>query len=109
MAGCGGGRAPAAAPARHGRAPARRPVHRAPVRLHVSLAGRLPAPVQLPGLAAVRGAIVAAGGLDGADSSVADIVRVAPGRPAAVGSLPQPAHDAPAAALGGAAYVFGGG
>jgi hypothetical protein len=52
---------------------------------------------------------VAAGGLSAQDASVADVVRVAPGPPARVGSLPVAAHDAGAASLDGRAYAFGGG
>jgi len=69
----------------------------------------LPAPVQLPGLARVGSTILAAGGLDAADTSVADVVRVAPGAARRVGALPAPVHDVGAAALGSRLYVFGGG
>ena len=69
----------------------------------------LPAPVQLPGLARVGTAVLAAGGLDRADTSTADIVRAGPGAPRRVGALPVPVHDVGAAALGGRLYVFGGG
>jgi DNA-binding beta-propeller fold protein YncE len=65
--------------------------------------------VQLPGLAATSGQVVAVGGLDAADSSTDGVVRLAPGSPRATGSLPRPAHDIGVAALGGAAYAFGGG
>jgi DNA-binding beta-propeller fold protein YncE len=66
------------------------------VTLSVLASRSLPAPVQLPGL-------------DRADSSVADIVRVAPGPARRVGALPAAAHDVGAAALGSSVYVFGGG
>jgi DNA-binding beta-propeller fold protein YncE len=69
----------------------------------------LPAPVQLPGLARVGASILAAGGLNAADGSVADIVRVAPGAPRRIGALPGAIHDVGAATLGSSAYVFGGG
>jgi DNA-binding beta-propeller fold protein YncE len=69
----------------------------------------LPAPVQLPGMARVGTTVLAAGGLNAADSSVADIVRVAPGTARRVGALPAAVHDAGAAALGSSVYVFGGG
>jgi DNA-binding beta-propeller fold protein YncE len=83
---------------------------RAPaVRLRVVAARALPAPVQLPGLARAGRTVIAAGGLDAADASVADVVRVAPGRPRRVGALPAPVHDAATAALGSSVYVFGGG
>src|SRR5207249_2786067 len=70
---------------------------------------RLPAPVQLPAVAIAGGRVIAAGGLSGADTSVATLARVAPGAPRALGSLPLAVHDAAAAALGGAVYAFGGG
>ena len=69
----------------------------------------LPAPVQLPGLARVGATILAAGGLDAADTSVADVVRVSPAAARRVGALPAPVHDVGAAALGSRLYVFGGG
>jgi YVTN family beta-propeller protein len=77
--------------------------------LRVVRSGSLPAPVQLPGLARVGPAILAAGGLDASDTSVAAVVRVAPGAPRRVGALPAPVHDVGAAALGARLYVFGGG
>ncbi len=80
-----------------------------PPRLQAVRIGATPAPVQLPGLAATGGQVHAVGGLDAGDASVAGIVRLAPGRPAVTGSLPQAAHDIGVAALGGALYAFGGG
>src|SRR4051812_21407274 len=79
------------------------------VRLRVVATRSLPAPVQLPGLARVGRTVLAAGGLDAADASVADVVRVAPGRPRRVGTLPAAIHDVGVAALGSRLYVFGGG
>jgi YVTN family beta-propeller protein len=79
------------------------------VSLHVVRSRSLPAPVQLPGLARVGTSVLAVGGLDTADSSVADIVRVAPGAPRRVGALPAALHDVGAATLGSSLYVFGGG
>src|SRR4051794_14335684 len=88
----------AAAPARGG------------VRLRLAATWRLPAAVQLPALAAgPRGHVVAAGGLSAADVSVPDMVRLRPGPPRRDGQLPLAVHDAAAAAIGGATYVFGGG
>jgi DNA-binding beta-propeller fold protein YncE len=52
---------------------------------------------------------VLAGGLNSADASVGDVLFVSAGRDAVRGSLPTARHDAAAAALGGATYVFGGG
>jgi DNA-binding beta-propeller fold protein YncE len=78
-------------------------------RLHVVGSRSLPAPIQLPGLARVGTSVLAVGGLNRADGSVADIVRVAPGAPRRVGALPAAIHDVGAAALGSSLYVFGGG
>jgi N-acetylneuraminic acid mutarotase len=69
----------------------------------------LPAPVQLPALGVAGGNVLAAGGLDAADTSVSAIVHVAPGRPHQVGSLPQAVHDIGAATVGGRLFLFGGG
>jgi len=79
------------------------------VGLHVVRSRALPAAVQLPGLARVGATVLAAGGLNAADSSVADLVRVAPGAPRRVGTLPAAVHDVGATALGSSLYVFGGG
>src|SRR5436309_15199839 len=111
VAGCGGGGgggktdAPPPAPAARGGSTdaVRHPV------LHLERSRVLPAPVQLPGLAAAGGAVLAAGGLDAADTSVADVLRVSPGRPRRVGSLGQALHDVGATTLGSRVYVFGGG
>ena len=85
----------------------RRPT--AGVGLRVVRSRSLPAPVQLPGLARAGNTVLAVGGLDAADSSVADVVRVAPGAPRRVGALPAAVHDVGAATLGSSLYVFGGG
>src|SRR4051812_856016 len=99
LAGCGGGGSPHARTApRHARRapPASRP--RAPhAGLRVAATTRLPSPVQLPGLAVARGVIFATGGLDARSVSVAGVVRVGPGAPRRVGSLPLAVHDAAAA------------
>jgi YVTN family beta-propeller protein len=79
------------------------------VGLRVVASRSLPAPVQLPGLARVGTTVLAAGGLDITGSSVADVVRVAPGTARRVGALPVAIHDVGAAALGSNVYVFGGG
>ena len=79
------------------------------VGLHVVSSRSLPAPVQLPGLARVGTSVLAVGGLNSADTSVSDVVRVAPGTPRRVGSLPAAIHDVGATTLGSSLYVFGGG
>jgi hypothetical protein len=78
-------------------------------RLRVVATLRLPAPVQLPALARRGRTVLALGGLDSADASVASVTHVlpAPARPA--GALPQAVHDAAATALGSHVYLFGGG
>jgi sugar lactone lactonase YvrE len=119
--GCGGGSSGSgggaatmpATTARAGSTPHADPPARAnaaPAHLRVVARRRLPAPVQLPALAATGGGtVLALGGLDAADTSVADVVRLAPGTPARVGRLPAPAHDLGAAPIQGKAYTFGGG
>src|SRR4051794_27929570 len=53
-----------------------------PTRLRVVARRALPAPVQLPAVAALPGGtVLAVGGLNAGDASVADVVRVAPGTP----------------------------
>ena len=79
------------------------------LRLAVTRVARLPAPSRLPGLAAIGSTVVATGGLDDADASVATVTRVVPGPSDHIGVLPRAVHDAGAAALGRHAYVFGGG
>ena len=117
LAGCGDS-APkrrAAAPPGHGAADSEarstapaRPA-RALARLRVVATRTLAQAVQRPALAAAHGALFAAGGLDARDTSVARVIRAAPGNPRLAGSLPQAVHDAGAAALDGRVYVFGGG
>ena len=99
------GSAPATSPAQGGA----RPRATAGVGLHVVRSRALPAPVQLPGLAHAGTSVLAVGGLDAADRSVADVVRVAPGSPRRVGALPTAVHDVGATTLGSSLYVFGGG
>ena len=77
--------------------------------LRVVATRRLPAPVQLPALVLVGRTVLALGGLDAADASVANVTRVEPAPARAAGTLPQAVHDAGAAALGGRVYVLGGG
>src|SRR4051794_35279069 len=81
----------------------------APARLALVRTRRLPFAVQLPAAAVLGTRVLAAGGLDRADASLATFVRVAPGTPRTVLHLPQAIHDAGAATLGPTVYVFGGG
>lgn len=112
-AGCGGADSPrAGATTGSARAAAGSPAPPQPVRLRLVARRTLPAPVQLPAVAVVRGRLLAAGGLSAADSSVDSILAVAgPDVPAprVVGRLPQPVHDAAAAGLGRDLLVLGGG
>jgi YVTN family beta-propeller protein len=115
VAGCGSGgghhhghaATPPGAPVagRHSAASTRAPS----VDLRVVRRATLPAPVQLPALARVGATVLAAGGLDAADASVADVVQLAPGTPHRVGRLPAAIHDVGATALGSRVYLFGGG
>jgi Kelch motif len=85
------------------------PAQTRPQRLRVVAIRPLPAPVQLPALALRGPTVLALGGLDAADASVASITHVLPAPAHPAGKLPQPVHDAGAAALGSHVYVFGGG
>jgi len=88
----------------------RRPRARSVVRVDVVGRGRLPAPVQLPGLARTSdGRVVAVGGLDAADASTATVTRVLPAPARGAGALPQAAHDIGVTAIGRTVYAFGGG
>jgi YVTN family beta-propeller protein len=79
--------------------------------LVVRRVGRMPAPVQLPAMAALPGgAAMSMGGLDAGDASVSAIVRLDPRlRARSVGTLPAAQHDAAAAGFGGRVFFFGGG
>jgi hypothetical protein len=113
-AGCGAKHAPApqahpAGTAHHAPVAGATAAPNRPRRLRLVATRALPASVQLPALAVRGTSLLALGGLDAADASVAGIVRVAPGRARADGTLPQAVHDAGAAELGGRVYMFGGG
>ena len=82
---------------------------RAPARVNVTPAGRLPAPVQDPATTALGGKVLLIGGLDQSDVSVADVIRADVHGARVISSLPAALHDAAAAALGTHAYVLGGG
>jgi YVTN family beta-propeller protein len=57
----------------------------------------------------VGGRVLASGGLDSADSSVANIVAIDGGAAKNLGSLPSPVHDAGSTTVAGTPYFFGGG
>src|SRR3954470_15046769 len=108
-AGCGSSSPSPSAPHRPSAPPSSPAQAARPVALRVVRTRSLPAAVQLPGVARAGSSVLAAAGLDAADSSVGDVVRLAPGRPRRVGALPQAIHDVGATTLGSAMYVFGGG
>ena len=96
---------------RHDEAPAHAavtPAHKA-VRLVERRLGSLAHPLQDAAAAPSGSGAVLAGGLNSADTSVGDVLFVSRGRDALRGSLPSARHDAAAAAIGHATYVFGGG
>jgi DNA-binding beta-propeller fold protein YncE len=114
LAGCGSARKPAAPTAGHHHLGGVAPVPPAggvtsDGRVTVSASGHLPAPVQLPAVAPSGRGVVAIGGLDSRDASVADVVRVDGRRATVAGRIPAVRHDAAAATLGGATFLFGGG
>ena len=86
------------------------PATSAPV--HMRATGyRLPAPVQREVAAAYGSAALVAGGLDAAGSSTNGVFRLDPasGGLTALGSVPEPFHDAAGAVIGKRLFVFGGG
>ncbi len=79
-------------------------------RLVASSIGTLPAPLQDAAAAGLGGhGLVLLGGLDSAQRSTAAITRLNGAATKGAGVLPAVQHDAQAATLDGAAYVFGGG
>ena len=100
----------ATSPARGGPAPGVLAAARiaGPIRLSERRIGKLPAPLEDPGASLAGARVVLAGGLTAQDTSTAAVIvcTATRRRPA----VPCPGqHDAPAAALGGSVYVFGGG
>ena len=81
--------------------------HAAPVTLAERPLGTLGAPVQDAASAQWRTGAILAGGLTAADTSTANVVLVR--TPGSAAPLPVALHDATAANLGGAVYLFGGG
>ena len=71
--------------------------------------GSLSQPLQDAAFAPSGSGAILLGGLNAADTSVADVRFVSLHRDATRGSLPGVRHDAAAVSLGGSAYVFGGG
>ncbi|HSS80420.1 MAG TPA: hypothetical protein VLK24_04395 [Gaiellaceae bacterium] len=80
-----------------------------PVALVERTVGSLAAPLQDAAAAPSGAGALLLGGLNAADTSVADIRFVSRRRDTVRGSLPGVRHDAAAVSLGGSAYVFGGG
>ena len=99
-----------AAPAHGGQAIALRRLHVARrVRLLERPIGTLPAPLEDPGAAVVGTRVVLAGGLTAQDTSTSAVIALRGSSAKVRPALPTAQHDAPAASLGGAVYVFGGG
>jgi DNA-binding beta-propeller fold protein YncE len=71
--------------------------------------GSLGQPLQDESAAPSGNGALLLGGLNAADTSIADVRFVSRRRDAVRGSLPGVRHDAAAVSLGGSAYVFGGG
>jgi DNA-binding beta-propeller fold protein YncE len=93
-------------------APAARHVVRARPRSYAVVErrlGSLSEPLQDAAAAPSGSGALLLGGLNAADTSVADVRFVSPRRDAVRGSLPGVRHDAAAVSLGDSAYVFGGG
>jgi hypothetical protein len=81
----------------------------APVALHYTPLGSLPALTQdAAGAAAPGGLSILAGGLSAVDRSTDEVWTMNGARLVHAGHLPGPQHDAQAAAVGGQVYVFGG-
>ena len=80
-----------------------------PTRLVEHSLGTLAQPLQDAAAARSGSGALLLGGLNAADTSVAEIRFVSARGDTARGSLPGVRHDAAAVSLGGAAYVFGGG
>jgi hypothetical protein len=87
----------------------KKPVARIPATLRVGGETALPAAVQLPAVAPGATGALSVGGLDDSDSSVASVVQIDASSAHTVGALPLAVHDAAAARVGSATYLFGGG
>lgn len=72
---------------------------------------QLPVPVSGEAAAPTSGGVLVIGGVDSADASVSTISKITAGgrKVAPAGALATPLHDAGAATLSGATFVFGGG
>jgi hypothetical protein len=84
------------------------PAGHSSVALRVSGVTRLPAAVQLPAVARNGTGVLALGGLNAADASVAGMVLLDGASARPVGRLPEALHDAAAASIDGQTYLFGG-
>ena len=80
-----------------------------PATLRIGGETALPAAVQLPAVAPGATGALSVGGLDDSDSSVASVVQIDASSARMVGTLPLALHDAAAARVGSATYLFGGG
>ncbi|HEX3434065.1 MAG TPA: kelch repeat-containing protein [Solirubrobacteraceae bacterium] len=77
--------------------------------LRVTGTTALPAAVQLPAVTADGRGVLAVGGLDAADASVASIVLIGGSGTRIIGQLPLALHDIGATEIEGQAFTFGGG
>jgi DNA-binding beta-propeller fold protein YncE len=108
-AGCSSSAKHAAVQAKPQPAPHVAQVKPPPTRLVERSVGRLAQPLQDAAAAPSGSGALLLGGLNAADTSVADIRFVSSRGDSARGSLPGVRHDAAAVSLDGSAYVFGGG
>src|SRR5581483_8946498 len=98
---------PAATPARTASTPAAKPRLAS---VTAASTGSLPAPLSAPAFAQLPdGRVVVLGGLDASGSSTGAILVLSGTSVSRREALPEPQHDAQAATLGSAVYVFGGG
>ena len=112
-AGCDGaspaGSSHSASPSSSTQTAPEKPVARIPPTLRVGAKTALPAAVQLPAVAPGATGALSVGGLDESDSSVASVVQIDASSARTVAALPLALHDAAAARVGAATYLFGGG
>ncbi len=110
LTGCGSGAGPRTTAALTTRTVVHRDVKTVPVTLVAHARAGLPAGIQDAAVAPWQGGLLMVGGLTPADVSSAGIVLLrSSGHVTTAGTLPQALHDAAAARIGGAVYLFGGG
>lgn len=108
MAGCGAAAQQTASPTSSNRSPSNS-LLQGKTRLKVTRIGSLPRALSKAAAVALpRGRLMVLGGYTGS-SSLDTILAGPPSRLRLLGHLPQPTHDAAAAAVGSSVYLFGGG